>query len=58
MDRGPWWATVRGVTKNRTQLSDYHSSPYEAMIGEMSMERRRKLNVNCFSVAERRTGRR
>ena len=47
-----------GVTKSRTQLSDYHSSPYEAMIGEMSMERRRKLNVNCFSVAERRTGRR
>ena len=22
MDRGTWWATVPGVTKNRTQLSD------------------------------------
>ena len=22
MDRGAWWATVRGVTQNRTQLSD------------------------------------
>ena len=22
MDRGAWWATVHGVTKNRTQLSD------------------------------------
>ena len=21
MDRGPWWATVHGVTKNQTQLS-------------------------------------
>ena len=21
MDRGPWWATVHGVTKSRTQLS-------------------------------------
>ena len=22
MDRGAWWATVHGVTKNRTRLSD------------------------------------
>ena len=22
MDRGAWWATVHGVTKGRTQLSD------------------------------------
>ena len=25
MDRGPWSATVRGVTKSRTQLSDFTS---------------------------------
>ena len=25
MDRGAWWATVHGVEKNRTQLSDFHS---------------------------------
>ena len=24
MDRGSWWATVHGVAKNRTQLSDFH----------------------------------
>ena len=23
MDRGAWWATVHGVTKNRTPLSDF-----------------------------------
>ena len=23
MDRGAWWATVHGVTKSRTQLSDF-----------------------------------
>ena len=23
MDRGAWWATVHGVTKSRTRLSDY-----------------------------------
>ena len=23
MDRGAWWATVQGVTKNQTQLSNY-----------------------------------
>ena len=25
MDRGAWQATLHGVTKNRTQLNDYHS---------------------------------
>ena len=23
MDRGAWWATVHGVAKSRTRLSDY-----------------------------------
>ena len=25
MDRGTWWATVHGVTKSRTRLSDNHN---------------------------------
>ena len=25
MDRGTWWATVHGVAKSQTQLSDYQS---------------------------------
>ena len=25
MDQGAWWATIHGVTKNRTQLSDFTS---------------------------------
>ena len=24
MDRGVWWTAVHGVTKNQTQLSDFH----------------------------------
>ena len=30
MDRGAWWATVHVVSKNWTQLSDFHSNlePY------------------------------
>ena len=24
MDRGAWWATVHGVTKSQTQLSNHH----------------------------------
>ena len=27
MDRGAWWATVPGIAKSRTQLSDSHSVP-------------------------------
>ena len=26
MDRGAWWATVHGVTKSRTRLSNLHLS--------------------------------
>ena len=26
MDRGAWWATVHGVAKSRTQLSDFTHS--------------------------------
>ena len=25
-DRGAWWATVRGVTKSRTQLSEHNGA--------------------------------
>ena len=25
MDRGAWWATVHGVAKNQTQLSEEHT---------------------------------
>ena len=25
MDRGGWWATVHGVTKSQSQLSDKHT---------------------------------
>ena len=28
MDRGTWGATVHGVTKSRTLLSDFHFSSY------------------------------
>ena len=24
IDKGAWWATVHGVTKSQTQLSDFH----------------------------------
>ena len=26
MDRGAWWATVHGITKSQTRLSDFHFS--------------------------------
>ena len=30
MDRGAWWATVHGVAKSQTQLSNYHNSKHAA----------------------------
>ena len=29
MDRGAWQATVHGVAKDRTQLSDFHFTDFE-----------------------------
>ena len=31
MDGKAWWTTVHGVTKSRTQLSDFTSLPYFSM---------------------------
>ena len=33
MDRGAWQATVHGVTKGQTQLSDYaqHTAPFQSI---------------------------
>ena len=30
MDRGSWWATVHGVAKSQTGLSNYHNSKHAA----------------------------
>ena len=37
MNRGAWWATVRGVTKSRTRLSDFtFTSHFHALEKEMA----------------------
>ena len=33
MDRGAWWATVHGVTKSRTRLSDFTIYLYVNKVG-------------------------
>ena len=41
MDRGAWQATVHGVTKSQTQLSDYHSlceENYKTLMREIREE--------------------
>ena len=37
MDGGAWWATVHGVTKSRTRLSDFiFTFPFHALEKEMA----------------------
>ena len=37
MDRGAWWAAVRGVAKSRTRLSDFtFTFPFHALEKEMA----------------------
>ena len=31
MDRGAWWATVHGVAKSQTRLSDFSSLPLDVL---------------------------
>ena len=33
MDKAAWWATVHGVTKSWTSLSDYHSLTLRSYYG-------------------------
>ena len=33
MDRGAWWATVHGVTKSRTRLSDFTHNQKDIILG-------------------------
>ena len=37
MDRGAWWATVHGVAKSQTQLSDFHMAKLTSvwLIGQL-----------------------
>ena len=41
MDRGAWWATVHGVAKSQTQLSDFaftFTFPFHALEKEMATQ--------------------
>ena len=50
MDRGAWWATVHGVTKSRTLLSDF------TLASVCSSRRREKQHVphRCLQTEEER----
>ena len=37
MDRGAWWATVHGVAKSRTRLSDFTSPAFSVWVGKPSI---------------------
>ena len=43
-DRGAWWATVRGVTKSQTLLSDWACTPYHRLL---IMTYLRKMFMPC-----------
>ena len=43
MDRGGWWATVHGVRKSQTRLSDMHTSTVSQYSGEVQFLLTRSL---------------
>ena len=45
MDRGAWRATVHGVTKSQTQLSDTNTHTYMHIVGKERNVRRKKLST-------------
>ena len=38
MDRGAWWATVHGVTKSQTRLSDEHFYASVIMLNQVTSD--------------------
>ena len=53
MDRGAWWATVHGVAKSRTRLSDFTSllvyKQLKKLICKKKKKGRKKLHFSDFS---------
>ena len=47
MDRGAWWATVHGVTKSRTRLSDY-TRPHTGISARLGLEGEMAFMVLVF----------
>ena len=45
MDQGAWWATVHGVTKGRTQLSDFTSSMYLKHLEQCLVHSKHSINI-------------
>ena len=43
MDRGDWWATVHGVTKSRTRLSDQAQHELVKLVSLLKNEEGRKF---------------
>ena len=49
MDGGAWWATVHGVTKSQTQLSDFTMTKQKEEIEQEEMIVLGKTNKECKS---------
>ena len=56
MDRGAWQATVHGVAKSQTRLSDYHFSLFGII--SMCVERSKKEKRKEWRMEEGEEGRR
>ena len=54
MDRGAWWATVHGVAKSWTGLSDFHFVFPNECSGERLKETKTSLCLNGFTARGRR----
>ena len=54
MDRGAWWATVHGVAKSWTRLSDFHVTSlytvYECMYFKTAM----KANFSVLTLTAKK----
>ena len=53
MDKGAWWATVHGVTKSWTRLSDFTSFQYSTL--HKTKKETLDLNHNSVSAKKRKT---
>ena len=61
MDGGAWWATVHGVTKSQTRLSNFTSLLIFILVTDRGIDRRTALRggVSAQGLSEqRRAGRR
>ena len=50
MDRGAWWATVHGIERSWTRLSDQHTHHHHAKLLELKIDQGFRIQLTIIAI--------